>query len=238
MVRGLGFIGAVPAGEPEHLGWLPSRRWLTWVRKLHAEEPRASIIRLMAARERISVPHGNRRGAFRRLQHRALYRQHRRPALLRWSRPPADRQAESTGLRCRRRLLPGGNSGAGSAVCVFATSDVTALFDSTEDERESNRGRGQQDAAYEQDALEGSGVEGDPHQIDAAYEQDQIQKKQGCDLSLVRVERGTSQRLTSDGQYICGLSPERSNTCWLMGWPHSGHARSARSATVGGGVVS
>ena len=35
-----------------------------------------------------------------------------------------------------------------------------------------------------------------------------------------------------------GFGPERSKVCAVMGAPQSGHARSARSATDGGGVVS
>jgi hypothetical protein len=35
-----------------------------------------------------------------------------------------------------------------------------------------------------------------------------------------------------------GFGPDLSNVCAVIGAPHSGHARSARSATDGGGVVS
>lgn len=35
-----------------------------------------------------------------------------------------------------------------------------------------------------------------------------------------------------------GFGPDRSNVCCVIGAPQSGQARSARSATVGGGVVS
>jgi hypothetical protein len=35
-----------------------------------------------------------------------------------------------------------------------------------------------------------------------------------------------------------GFGPDRSNVCAVIGAPHSGHARSARWARVGGGVVS
>lgn len=40
------------------------------------------------------------------------------------------------------------------------------------------------------------------------------------------------------GQCMSGFGPLRSNVCRATGAPQSGHARSARSASVGGGVVS
>ncbi len=59
------------------------------------------------------------------------------------------------------------------------------------------------------------------------------------DLGRAGRASGWSDRaIGRQGQCMRGFGPERSKVCAEIGAPHSGHARSARSAALGGGVVS